>query len=118
MHTGGSTGGVWVLFWRGRCFFWNVFTSQPLGWWLGISLVQTFVVIPLIIWRWGKGGLLRVDLFVRGTGRDDGGYAPAEDAARSYLESDEYGGAGDFGSGFCASGIADCGAGCCLMITG
>ena len=36
-------------------FFWNVFTSQPLGWWLGISLVQTFVVIPLIIWRWGKG---------------------------------------------------------------
>ncbi|HEX6790315.1 MAG TPA: NAD(P)-binding domain-containing protein, partial [Candidatus Krumholzibacteria bacterium] len=33
----------------------NVFTDQPLGWWLGISFVQTFVLIPLIIWRWGKG---------------------------------------------------------------
>jgi polyferredoxin len=24
-------------------------------WWLGISLVQTFVIIPLLIYRWGKG---------------------------------------------------------------
>jgi len=36
-------------------FIWNVFTSHPLWWWLGISLVQTFVIIPLIIYRWGKG---------------------------------------------------------------
>jgi polyferredoxin len=36
-------------------FFWNVFTSEPLWGWLAISLVQTFVVIPLIVWRWGKG---------------------------------------------------------------
>ena len=36
-------------------FFWNVFTAQPLWTWLAISLVQTFVVIPLIVWRWGKG---------------------------------------------------------------
>ena len=36
-------------------FIWNVFTSQPMGWWLAISFVQTFVIIPLIIWRWGKG---------------------------------------------------------------
>lgn len=36
-------------------FVWNVFTSQPLWWWLGISLVQTFVIIPFIIYRWGKG---------------------------------------------------------------
>ncbi len=36
-------------------FIWNVFTSQPMWWWLGISLVQTFVIIPLIIYRWGKG---------------------------------------------------------------
>jgi NosR/NirI family nitrous oxide reductase transcriptional regulator len=36
-------------------FVWNVFTSQPLWWWLGISLVQTFVIIPLIIYKWGKG---------------------------------------------------------------
>jgi len=36
-------------------FIWNVFTSQPMWCWLGISLVQTFVIIPLIIYRWGKG---------------------------------------------------------------
>ncbi len=36
-------------------FIWNVFTSQPLAWWLVISLIQTFVIIPLIVWRWGKG---------------------------------------------------------------
>jgi NosR/NirI family nitrous oxide reductase transcriptional regulator len=33
----------------------NVFTDQPNYWWLGISFVQTFVLIPLIVWRWGKG---------------------------------------------------------------
>ncbi len=33
----------------------NVFTDHPLWLWLGISFVQTFVIIPLIIWRWGKG---------------------------------------------------------------
>jgi thioredoxin reductase/ferredoxin len=36
-------------------FIWNVFTGQPLWWWLAISFVQTFVVIPLMIYRWGKG---------------------------------------------------------------
>jgi thioredoxin reductase/polyferredoxin len=36
-------------------FLWNVFTSQPLWAWLGISFVQTFVLIPLIIFFWGKG---------------------------------------------------------------
>ncbi len=36
-------------------FIWNVFTSQPLWTWLAISLVQTFVIIPLIIRYWGKG---------------------------------------------------------------
>lgn len=34
---------------------WNVFTEQPYAWWLAISFVQTFVIIPLIVWRWGKG---------------------------------------------------------------
>ena len=33
----------------------NVFTEQPNYTWLGISFVQTFVLIPLIVWRWGKG---------------------------------------------------------------
>jgi thioredoxin reductase/ferredoxin len=33
----------------------NVFTGQPLGWWLAISFVQTFVLIPAAIFFWGKG---------------------------------------------------------------
>ena len=33
----------------------NVFTDHPLWLWLGISFIQTFVIIPLIIFRWGKG---------------------------------------------------------------
>ena len=42
-----------VLAWP--LFVWNVFTHQPMWTWLGISLVQTFVVIPWIVRRWGKG---------------------------------------------------------------
>jgi NosR/NirI family nitrous oxide reductase transcriptional regulator len=33
----------------------NVFTESPIWGWLIISFVQTFVLIPLLIWRWGKG---------------------------------------------------------------
>ena len=36
-------------------FVWNVFTYQPLTWWLIISIVQTFVIVPAIIYFWGKG---------------------------------------------------------------
>ena len=36
-------------------FVWNVFSHQPMWAWLAISLVQTFVIIPLVIRRWGKG---------------------------------------------------------------
>lgn len=36
-------------------FLWNVLTSQPLWAWLAISFLQTFVLIPLLVWRWGKG---------------------------------------------------------------
>jgi len=36
-------------------FIWNFFTPQPMWWWLAIGFVQTFVLIPLIIYRWGKG---------------------------------------------------------------
>lgn len=42
-----------VLAWP--LFVWNVLTAQPHQVWLVISLVQTFVIIPLIVWRWGKG---------------------------------------------------------------
>lgn len=43
-----------VLAWP--LFIWNVFTERPMWLWLGISTVQTFVIVPLIVWRWGKGG--------------------------------------------------------------
>jgi thioredoxin reductase/ferredoxin len=36
-------------------FIWNVFTDQPLWAWLFISFLQTFVLIPLLVFRWGKG---------------------------------------------------------------
>jgi thioredoxin reductase/ferredoxin len=36
-------------------FLWNVFTHAPLTAWLVISLVQTFVIIPIIVYFWGKG---------------------------------------------------------------
>ncbi len=36
-------------------FFWNVFTDQPHIAWLAISFFQTFIIIPLIVWKWGKG---------------------------------------------------------------
>jgi len=33
----------------------NVFTQDPLWWWLAICFVQTFVLIPGMIYYWGKG---------------------------------------------------------------
>ena len=33
----------------------NIFTERPLWWWIGIGFVQTFVLLPLAIRRWGKG---------------------------------------------------------------
>jgi NosR/NirI family transcriptional regulator, nitrous oxide reductase regulator len=33
----------------------NVFTHEPLGWWLAISAVQTLLLIPLGIYFFGKG---------------------------------------------------------------
>ena len=42
-----------VLAWP--LFIWNLFTDHPTAGWLILSLVQTFVIIPLIVWRWGKG---------------------------------------------------------------
>jgi NosR/NirI family nitrous oxide reductase transcriptional regulator len=42
-----------VLAWP--LFVWNVFSAKPMALWLAISLVQTFGVIPLIVYRWGKG---------------------------------------------------------------
>ncbi len=36
-------------------FIWNIFTAQPIWGWLILGFIQTFVIIPLIVWRWGKG---------------------------------------------------------------
>ena len=36
-------------------FIWNVFSSDPLWWWLWISLGQTFALIPILIYFFGKG---------------------------------------------------------------
>ncbi len=36
-------------------FFWNVFSYQPMWGWLIVSFVQTFILIPLLIRRFGKG---------------------------------------------------------------
>ncbi|MEO7868668.1 MAG: NAD(P)-binding domain-containing protein [Candidatus Eisenbacteria bacterium] len=33
----------------------NIFTERPLPWWIVIGFVQTFVLLPLAILRWGKG---------------------------------------------------------------
>lgn len=42
-----------VLAWP--LFVWNVFTERPMTLWLIIGAVQTLVIIPLMIWIWGKG---------------------------------------------------------------
>jgi len=42
-----------VLAWP--LFIWNFFTSQPMMWWLIIGCIQTFVIIPLLVFKWGKG---------------------------------------------------------------
>jgi len=34
---------------------WNWFTAQPLWGWIIVGFLQTFVIIPLLIRRWGKG---------------------------------------------------------------
>ena len=36
-------------------FVFNLFTAQPIWGWLILGFIQTFVIIPLIVWRWGKG---------------------------------------------------------------
>lgn len=36
-------------------FVYNWFTAEPVWGWLIIGFLQTFVIIPFIVWRWGKG---------------------------------------------------------------
>jgi thioredoxin reductase/NAD-dependent dihydropyrimidine dehydrogenase PreA subunit len=57
-----DTVGIERAYWRAYGFVlawpllaWNAFTDQPLWGWISVGSLQTFVLIPLIIWRWGKG---------------------------------------------------------------
>lgn len=36
-------------------FVYNWFTAEPLWGWLILGFIQTFVFIPFIVWKWGKG---------------------------------------------------------------
>jgi thioredoxin reductase/polyferredoxin len=36
-------------------FVYNAFTSQPMWGWLIVGFLQTFVLIPFLVWKWGKG---------------------------------------------------------------
>ena len=36
-------------------FFWNLATAEPIWGWLVLSFLQTFVLIPWMVLRWGKG---------------------------------------------------------------
>lgn len=36
-------------------FVYNGFTAQPMWGWLIVGFLQTFVLIPFLVWRWGKG---------------------------------------------------------------
>jgi NosR/NirI family transcriptional regulator, nitrous oxide reductase regulator len=42
-----------VLAWP--LFIYNLFDGSPTVFWLIVSFVQTFVLIPLAVWKWGKG---------------------------------------------------------------
>ncbi|MFN7952062.1 MAG: NAD(P)-binding domain-containing protein [bacterium] len=42
-----------VLAWP--LFIWNFFTAKPMWAWLAVGCVQTFVLIPWMVRRWGKG---------------------------------------------------------------
>jgi ferredoxin len=36
-------------------FIYNIFTSEPLWWWLAIGFAQTFLIIPGLVYFYGKG---------------------------------------------------------------
>jgi len=55
-------GGAPNQFWRAfgfilawPLFIYNIFTEAPIWGWIVLGFIQTFVIIPLIVWRWGKG---------------------------------------------------------------
>jgi thioredoxin reductase/ferredoxin len=55
-------GGAPDQFWRAfgfilawPLFVYNIFTAAPIWGWIVLGFIQTFVIIPLIVWRWGKG---------------------------------------------------------------
>ena len=80
-------------FWRayGLILAWplnvyNIFTHQPLWWWIAIGFVADLRADPARDLLLRQGRLLRMDLLVRGAGRDARRHASPQDAARSGLE--------------------------------
>jgi polyferredoxin len=55
LFPGGSYWRAYGLVLAWPLFLWNLATAEPVWWWVVIGLLQTFVIIPLIVWRWGKG---------------------------------------------------------------
>ena len=83
--------------WPGRCSSGTSSTGSRCRWWLVIGCIQTFVIIPLIVRRWGKGAYCGWICSLRRAGRDAGRHAAAEDAARPALESAQLRRSGDPG---------------------
>ncbi|MDY7109886.1 MAG: NAD(P)-binding domain-containing protein [Planctomycetota bacterium] len=55
LFPGGSWWRAYGLILAWPLFVYNFFTSEPIWGWLVLGSLQTFVIIPLLIWRWGKG---------------------------------------------------------------
>ena len=85
----------------------NVFMDQPNYWWLGISFVQTFVLIPLIVWRWGKGAYCGWLCSCGALAENARRRATPQNAPRSRLEPAQHARAGRAGVCLHAAGLAD-----------
>ena len=68
----------------------NWFSGDPLWGWLILGFIQTFVIIPWIVLRWGKGCLLRLDLLMRSSCRNNGRRPAPQDASRTEGQSLQY----------------------------
>ena len=64
----------------------NVFTDSPQFAWLTIGFVQTFVLLPLAIRRWGKGVYCGWICSCGALAETHGRRSPPKIAPRSFLE--------------------------------
>jgi len=91
-----------ILCSRGRCLSGTCSLRNRCGGGWRFHLRRTFVIIPLIIYRWGKGAYCGWVCSCGGLAENDGRYAPGKDAAWTILEPPEYDRPGDF-----VCGVAD-----------